>query len=208
MALRAAEDLVEHYGLATATAGVETKIGIMLDPELFRADPDADEGPMNDEQFVERLRAETSVAYRLVLTLLAAVTEDGRFSDSRAFASAMDVCDAAGWGPMRPPSTCRIRWGWRSTPPRSGPPWDRKAPKAGTEGLGRYTYTGDGRFVAPRPPQAASTRLPGPRPTPPRTSQSNAPPPRAPAQVAGGTNPRGTVPKELARNRGDGIPGR
>jgi len=47
----------------------------------------------NDQQYLERLRAETSMVYRLVLVMLAAVTEDGQYGDSGAFAAAVDTCD-------------------------------------------------------------------------------------------------------------------
>jgi hypothetical protein len=47
----------------------------------------------NDQQYLERLRAETSMVCRLSLTMLGAVTEDGQYSDSGAFAAAMDTCD-------------------------------------------------------------------------------------------------------------------
>jgi hypothetical protein len=46
-----------------------------------------------EQQSLERLRAETSMVYRLVLVMLAAVTEDGQHNDSGAFAAAMDTCD-------------------------------------------------------------------------------------------------------------------
>lgn len=42
---------------------------------------------------MERLRAETSIAYRLILVMLAAVTEDGQYSDSDGFAAAIDACE-------------------------------------------------------------------------------------------------------------------
>ena len=48
---------------------------------------------MTTEQCAELLRREASLSYRLVLASLAAVTEGGQFSDSRAFAAAMDTCD-------------------------------------------------------------------------------------------------------------------
>ncbi len=41
-----------------------------------------------------RVRAETSMVYRLILVMLAAVTEDGQYSDSGWFAAAMDISDA------------------------------------------------------------------------------------------------------------------
>ena len=47
----------------------------------------------NDQQYLERLRAETSMVYRLVLVMLAAVTEDGQYSDSGGLAAAVDTCD-------------------------------------------------------------------------------------------------------------------
>ena len=42
----------------------------------------------------ERLRAETSMVYRLVLTMLDAVTADGQYSDVASFEQAIDACDA------------------------------------------------------------------------------------------------------------------
>jgi hypothetical protein len=103
---------------------------------------------------LERLRGEASMAYRLTLVSLAAVTEDG-YSDSGAFGAAVDTCDGviaaegdfsvqqwqdvarhlalvaalrlrSGWGQMRPPSTWQSRWSWRLILWPSGPPWDRK----------------------------------------------------------------------------------
>ena len=48
---------------------------------------------MTTEQCAELLRRETSMVCRLTLTMLAAVTEDGQYSDSGAFAAAMDNSD-------------------------------------------------------------------------------------------------------------------
>ena len=42
---------------------------------------------------MERLRAEASMVYRLTFVMLAVVTEDGQYSDSGAFAAAVDTCD-------------------------------------------------------------------------------------------------------------------